>query len=54
MRRNPLMKSALESLLNPIRGCFAPLGLLGALAVTVAWWVIVARTVWLAVEWASV
>ncbi len=53
-RRHPLMKSALESLLRPIRSRFAALGLLGAMAVTVAWWFIVARTVWLAVEWASV
>ncbi len=47
------MKSALLSRLGPLRGRFATLGLLGALVVTVAWWLVVARTVWLAVEWVS-
>lgn len=32
---------------------FATLGLLCALALTVTWWFIVARGVWLAIEWAT-
>jgi hypothetical protein len=47
------MKSVLEILLRPIRRRFAVLGLLGALVVTLTWWLIVAHGVWLAVEWVS-
>lgn len=47
------MKNTFALLLRPLRRRFAVLGLLGALVVTVAWWFIVARGVWLAVEWAS-
>jgi hypothetical protein len=47
------MKSALEAILSPMQRRFAALGLLGALVVTVTWWFIIARGVWLAVEWAS-
>lgn len=32
---------------------FAALGLACGLALTVTWWVIVARGVWLAIEWAA-
>ncbi|WP_342153347.1 hypothetical protein [Methylorubrum sp. SB2] len=32
---------------------FATFGLLGALALTMTWWFIVARGVWLAIEWAT-
>lgn len=53
MRRRPAMKSAFEAILNPFQRRFAALGLLGALAVTVTWWFIIARGVWMAVEWAS-
>lgn len=49
----PWMKNTFGLLLRPVRRRFAVLGLLGALVVTVAWWFIVARGVWLAVEWAS-
>ena len=47
------MKNTVDLLLRSVRRRFAALGLLGALVVTVAWWFIVARGVWLAVEWAS-
>ncbi|MDV2983845.1 UNVERIFIED_CONTAM: hypothetical protein Q9R58_05975 [Methylobacteriaceae bacterium AG10] len=47
------MKRTFETLLRPLQGHFATLGLLAALAVTVTWWFIVARGVWLAVEWVS-
>lgn len=32
---------------------FAALGLFCALALTMTWWFIVARGVWLAIEWAT-
>ncbi|MBB2961664.1 hypothetical protein [Methylobacterium sp. R2-1] len=47
------MKRTFETLLRALQSRFATLGLLGALFVTVTWWFIVARGVWLAVEWAS-
>ena len=47
------MKSTFETVLRPFKLRFAALGLLGALGVTVTWWFIIARGVWLAVEWAS-
>ena len=53
MRRRPAMKSVFEAILSPMQRRFAALGLLGALVVTVTWWFIIARGVWLAVEWAS-
>ncbi|MEH3117396.1 MAG: hypothetical protein PGN25_07250 [Methylorubrum populi] len=48
------MKIALDTLQTQVRRRFAALGLVGALAVTVTWWFVVARGVWLAIEWASI
>ncbi len=53
----PVLPSVLQPLTGPIRRLlhrrFATLGLVGALALTMTWWFIVARGVWLALEWAA-
>ncbi|CAO4181539.1 hypothetical protein EEDFHM_03943 [Methylorubrum populi] len=47
------MKIALDTLRHSVQRRFATLGLLCGLAITVTWWLLVARTVWIAIEWAS-
>ncbi|MFC6388275.1 hypothetical protein [Methylorubrum zatmanii] len=47
------MKFALDTLLLPLQRRFAVLGLLCGLAVTITWWLVVARGVWMAITWAS-
>lgn len=48
------MKNALTVPLNALRSRFAFLGLAGALVITLTWWFVVARGLWLALEWATV
>lgn len=46
------MKNLLAPLLHLLQRRFAPPGLIGALAITVTWWSIVAHGVRLAIAWA--
>lgn len=48
------MKNVLTVSLNALRSRFAVLGLAGALVITLTWWFVVARGLWLALEWAAV
>lgn len=47
------MQPATGPLRRLVHRRFATLGLFCALALTMTWWFIVARGVWLAIEWAA-
>lgn len=47
------MQTAIGAFRRLLHRRFATLGLLCALALTMTWWFIVARGVWLAIEWAT-
>ena len=49
----PIMQPVIGALRRLLHRRFAHLGLLGALALTMTWWFIVARGVWWAIEWAT-
>ncbi|GAB6841110.1 hypothetical protein HNR00_004878 [Methylorubrum rhodinum] len=47
------MQPVADALRRLLHRRFATLGLACALALTMTWWFIVARGVWLAIEWAT-
>ena len=47
------MKNLIGAVTRPFQRRLATLGLFCALAITMTWWFIVARSVWLAIEWVA-
>lgn len=48
------MKNALDTVLGLLHRRFAAIGLAGALAITVMWWIVIVEGVRLAIDWAFV